>query len=96
MKKNKGKKKKLTCYKCKQEGHYSNKFPEEEQEKTATSATSIKQVILMYTRRGFTIIHIHRDGQFEHIEFFLQIPTSTLILPDKTNMCPSWNDLSGH
>ena len=32
-KKNKGKKKKVTCYKCKQEGHYSNKCPEEEEDK---------------------------------------------------------------
>jgi len=29
-KKSKGKKKKITCYKCKQEGYYSNECPEEE------------------------------------------------------------------
>jgi len=40
-------------------------------EKAATIAMSIKQVILMYTKRGFTIKHIHGDGQFEHIKFFL-------------------------
>jgi len=30
-KKGKGKKKKVTCYKCKQDGHYSNECPEEEE-----------------------------------------------------------------
>jgi len=39
-------------------------------EKAATIAMSIKQVILRYTKRGFTIKHIHGDGQFEHIRKF--------------------------
>ena len=33
MKKNKGQKKNVTCYKCKQEGHYLNKFSKEEEDK---------------------------------------------------------------
>ena len=40
----------------------------------ATIATSIKQVIQMYQRRGFKIKHIHGDGQFKHI-IFLQMLT---------------------
>ena len=39
-------------------------------EKADTIATSIKQVIQMYQRRGFTIKHIHGDGQFEHTTKF--------------------------
>ena len=39
-------------------------------EKAPTIAVSIKQVILMYTKRGSTIKHIHEDGQFEHIRIF--------------------------
>ena len=36
-------------------------------EKSATIATSIKQVIQLYRRRGFNVQCLHGDGQFEHI-----------------------------
>jgi len=54
-------------------------------ERVATIASSIKQVILMYQRRGFTIKHIHGDGQFEHIKNSLQTPTYKLVFLDQTN-----------
>ena len=37
-------------------------------EKSATIATSIKQVIQLYCRRGFDVQSLHGDGQFEHIK----------------------------
>jgi len=37
-------------------------------EKAATIATSLKQVIQMYQRRGFEVQHILCDGKFEHIK----------------------------
>jgi len=44
-------------------------------EKSSTTATSLKQAIHMYQRHGAKIVHIHRDGQFEQIKkFFLDTP----------------------
>lgn len=37
-------------------------------EKSATIATSIKQVIQIYHRRGFKVQNLHGDGQFDHIK----------------------------
>jgi len=41
-------------------------------EKSVTIATSIKQVIQLYHRRGFKVQNLHSDGQFEHIKNILQ------------------------
>ena len=38
--------------------------------KVATIATSMKQMLQMYHRRGFKVKHLHGDGQFEHIRKF--------------------------
>ena len=37
-------------------------------EKTATIATSIKQVLQLYRKRGFDVQCLHGDRQFEHIK----------------------------
>jgi len=53
MKKNKGKKKKVTCYKCKQEGHYSNECPEEEEDKPEKGTFNKKGTsLLMKTQKN--------------------------------------------
>jgi len=35
--------------------------------KKQTIATSLKQVIHIYHRRGFRVAHIHGDGRDEHV-----------------------------
>jgi len=37
-------------------------------EKSATIAIAIKQVIQIYHRRSFTVQNLHGDGQFKHIK----------------------------
>jgi len=56
-------------------------------EKAATIAMSIKQVIQMYLSRGFIIKHIHGDGQSEHIRKLCADADIHINITGQNNMC---------
>ena len=58
-------------------------------EKSATIATAIKQVIQIYHRRGFKVQYLLGDGQFEHIHKYFADSDITINITGRNEYVPA-------